>query len=468
MMKVKDLLLPDTSDTIVAPATPPFPSAIAIVRVSGKLSKEILEKLFVSSQNPAENPRKMIRGTLVSTDGEEIDDCLAVFYRSPASYTGEDMVEIFLHGNPQIVERVVAECVRLGARRAEPGEFTLRAFLNGKMTLEQAEAVDSLVRAVTSEGAKLSLKILKGEFGKILSEIRESILEVIAGVEASIDFPEDVDPDYPYERMREEVLGVLDRLRKLAEGWLKSQVLIDGAKCVIVGKPNAGKSTLFNALCGSERAIVTEIPGTTRDFIDAKISLGGIVITLYDTAGIRVTDDPVEKEGIKRALKLVNNAHCVLAVFDASLPPTDDDREVCTKITESISENFVKGIALLNKSDIAVRDEWKKFLEENLPGWDVVQVSAKRRDGIDTVEELLVKSFSFTADDVWVITPRQRECVESMLKHTEEALKFLEMKDYLGVSYSLRAILGEIDNIMGKNTSEDIIDKIFSRFCIGK
>ena len=468
----------DISDTIVAPATAPFPSAIGAVRLSGRKTSDILRKIFSPASkkapHPINSPRKAVYGVLHDEKGEELDDCIAIFYSSPKSYTGEDMAEIFVHGNPVLVEYVVKLCIKMGARHAREGEFTKRAYLNGKITLEKTEAINAIVRASTIEGVKRSVKVLQGEFEKTLNKMKKEIIQVLSEVEASIDFPEDVDEELPHEKILGDIVKLSREIEEIGERWSRTKFLIEGATCSIIGKPNVGKSTLFNAILGESRAIVSPVPGTTRDYIDVKIDIGGVVIRLVDTAGIRKTPDPIEEEGIKKAIEITEKSDIVICVFDSSqVEITEDDISVVDVAVRSGAEKI---IFVVNKSDIGKPKRYIEMIKENmLPSslfqkTVIVSVSAKRKEGIELLKSEIKKFILEGEGDsgLSVISSRQKVVLDGIISDIKRAEEYIMNLEYIGVSYSLRSALQKIDDIFGIGSSEEVINSIFQNFCIGK
>jgi len=462
-------------DTIVAPATPPFPSAIAIIRISGKDTLSILKRL---TNTDFELPGKIKFVRVYGQDGSEIiDEGMAVFFKGPKSYTGEDMAEIYVHGNPLLVDYVVGLCIKYGARFAQEGEFTKRAYLNGKITLEKAEAINSIIRASTLEGIKSSLRVLRGEFEVLLKEIKNEIVDVLSKIEASIDFPEDVDWELPYENLYQGVLEVSKKVKEIAQRWKSTKVLIDGPKCVIVGKPNVGKSSIFNAILGQSRAIVSPVPGTTRDFIDAKIDIGGVIATVIDTAGIRRAPDPIEEEGIRRTKEVLRSADIAICVFDSSSDFQDDDKDALEYTL--VSEAF-KLIFVINKIDIGDLKKWENLLREKISNFvscdredkkdiSIIATSVNYKESIENLRAE-IRSFlnAFRSDELSVISTRQKILLEGVSDDVERAVDFMKNSEYIGASYSLKDALGKIDEVFGVGSSEEVINKIFSNFCIGK
>ncbi len=457
-------------DTIVAPATPLLPSPIGIVRISGEKTQYILENITKSSK-VTQNPSRAILSRIFDEDGRELDEVIVIFYKSPYSYTGEDMAELFLHGNPLLLDRVIELCVKLGARVALPGEFTKRAYLNGKISLEKAEAINSIINSATIEGIKRSVKVLKGGFEEIMKKIKEEIIEITAELTASIDFPEDVDPELPHHKLLEDISSLSERVEKLVGSWTKSKILLEGSTCVIIGKPNAGKSTLFNSLVGESRAITSPIPGTTRDYIDMKINIGGAIITLIDTAGIRESADPIEEEGIKRALELTERSDILVSVFDSSTEFDKDDEKIL-KVSENSKANLK--IIAINKIDIGDAKAWRKILSDRVKmgeNFRVIEISAKFGVFTEVIKEIIREFILSSADqdeNISITSLRQKNLLEEILANIKKSVSFIKNSDYLGATLSLQASLSKIDDILGIGSSEEVINSVFERFCIGK
>ncbi len=459
----------DINDTIVAPATPLLPSPISIVRISGGKTIDIIGKIINSQDKIVENPKKAILTKINDRNGEVIDECIIIFHKAPYSYTGEDMVEIFLHGNPILVEHVIKLCIEYGARYAREGEFTKRAYLNRKISLDQAEAVNAIINASTIEGVKKSVKVLEGEFSAILQKIGESIKDFVSAVEASIDFPEDVDWELPYEKLLEDITALSQEVKNIITRWTRTKLLIEGATCTLVGKPNVGKSTLFNCIIGRSRSIVSPTPGTTRDYIDAKIDIGGAIITIVDTAGIRKkTEDPVEIEGIKRTLELIQKSDVILCMFDSTSEFDDDDDQVIKTVLEHRDNSFI--LPIINKIDAGDEKKWEKILMEKLKGIPVLKVSSLHNKNVKQITESILEFMKKGNDDegLSAITLRQKTILNEILKDLEDALRFMEGAEYIGSVYALRSALSKIDDILGKGSSHEIIENIFKKFCIGK
>jgi len=446
-------------EPIVAIATPYGEGAIGIVRLSGKGVLELVKPYFKTKGEI--KPRYAHYGKLVDEKGEEIDEGILVYYKAPRSYTGEDMVELNLHGNPYILRRAVELFVRAGARLAEPGEFTKRAFLSGKLDLTQAEAVAELISAKTELARRIALKQLKGELSKLVRPLREKLLTLSAYLEADIEFAEEDIPTLS----REEVLALLGEVLSGIEELLKTaktgKALREGIKLAIVGKPNVGKSSLFNALLKEERAIVTEVAGTTRDYIEETLHIKGVPVKLVDTAGIRETEDPVEKIGVERSRKKLEEADLVLFVVDASRPLTGEDFAIYELIKEK------EHLVVANKSDLPLKAELEKFPAEN-----IIKVSALTGEGLEQLSEFILKKAGVRLEESVNIYVSLRH--ETLLKKAQEVLERLRRSYEAGpvspeiAMLDVREASDYLGEILGEVTTEEVLGKIFSTFCIGK
>ena len=451
-----------TTNTIAAIATAPGQAGIAIIRLSGSEAKNILKKTFrPKNRKCAYLPNKMYFGEVF--DGEEfIDQALAVFFQSPRSYTGEDTAEIQCHGGSVVAERILRTVLKNGAEMAEPGEFTKRAFMNGKLDLSQAEAIMDMIGALSEKSAKESAKNLKGSLKESVTNIQRELTDVIAQVEAGIEYPEE---DLE-EVISEEQIGVLApmsmQLARLAESYQNGKMLREGVKTAIAGRPNVGKSSLLNLILGEERAIVTKIEGTTRDILNEYFIYRQIPIMLMDTAGIRETEDEVEKIGVERSMEAIDLADIVLFLIDGSRYLTMEDIEIFTMAFEK------PHIIVLNKSDLSQcvtkEDVMNHFGEEP------ILVSCRTGEG---KEELLEKLYSFAAvndgEDPVLQRQRQYEAVIKAKRSLDAAI--LQMQSGMDLdcaSIDLQAAWQALGEISGSTLTEDIIDRIFEKFCLGK
>ena len=437
-------------ETIVAPATPVGRSALAIVRIDGPRSAEILAVMTRRRLPEA----RIATLTQICKDGEEIDECVAIRYEAPHSFTGNDLVELMLHGNPVLVARTIEAAVRLGARIAEAGEFTERAVLNGKLDLVQAESIADLIAARTPIQAKLSLQQLEGSLSRRASSIRTLLLDVISRLEAALDF---ADEGYEFIH-RDEALAVLDRaigeVRALAETFRRGRATIEGLSAVILGRPNAGKSTLLNRLVGSDRAIVTPIPGTTRDILRETIEIGGLPVTLADTAGLREGGDVVEEIGIERARDAARRADIVLYLIDTSRGMSDEDR----REIEAIS---AERIVVYTKIDLAPAPSGE------------LGVSAISDAGFEALLErldaLVRDRFAAPEGSPMLVNERQRaavaECGEALIAARDALASGVEEQMVL---VDLHRAANALGMLTGAITREDVLSEIFAKFCIGK
>jgi tRNA modification GTPase len=449
-------------DTIVAVATPPGKGAIAILRLSGPDSWKIVQKHLRTRSEIV--PRKAIHGW-IHENGEDVDEVVVIFYKSPKSYTGEDMVEVMCHGGPLVVKKMLDLFLRSGTRMAEPGEFTKRAFLNGKMDLTSAEAVRDLIEAKSETSLKLSLRNLKGGLKDFVESLRRELIEVLAEIRVELDYPDEI------ETNTGEVVTRLERIKeKLTEELKKADagiLLNRGFRMVIVGKPNVGKSTLLNRLLNEDRAIVTDIPGTTRDVISEEIVIRGILFRIVDTAGVRSeTNDLVERLGIERTLQEVEKADIVLFVLDASSPLDEEDRKILERIKNK------RYLVVINKVDVVEKINEEEI--KNKLGTDrhMVKISALKGEGLEKLEESIYREtqeiFERGSDSL-ITNLRQKQLLENVKAHLEDAIRSL--KEGMPVdmaSIDLERALNLLDEVTGRSFREDLLDTIFSNFCVGK
>ncbi len=445
------------NDTIVANATPLIPSAISIVRISGDKALEIGKKIFNLPEDA--KPRKVYFGKIFNLNGEVIDEGLAVYFKKPHSFTGEDILEIYPHGSVAVVKAILEASVKLGARFANPGEFTQRAFLNGKIDLTQAEAIADLINAKTEKAAKIAASILQGKLSKQINILRNIILELISLIEVELNFPEDVE-EIESNLILEKLKGVKQNIDKLLSNYSKGTLIKEGIKLAIVGRPNVGKSSLFNALIGYERAIVSDIEGTTRDFIEENLKIKDIPVILLDTAGLREAKDKIEKIGIDKAKEKLNEADIILFVIDGSKGFTNEDEHIYNQIKDK------PHIIVINKSDLI-----NKPLD-NLKNYDnIVYVSAIKLQGIEDLENKIVQSLGIVEkeDDLFInlrhytLLKQTKEKIEEIEK---EILFLIENKEILMLN--IQEVLNPLDEIIGTISTEDVLSNIFAKFCIGK
>ncbi len=461
---------PKRTDTIAAVATPPGTGGIGIIRISGPRALSILRCLFRSRQGEARTSfqsHRLYYGTLVHRDGRVIDEVLAVYMRAPATYTREDVVELHSHGSWLVLQEVLGEVFHAGARPAEPGEFTKRAFLAGRIDLTQAEAVVDLLAARTTGGMELAVEQMQGRLAAELEPVRQALARILAVVEVAIDFPDD-DVEILESRelgaqLESEVLNRLDRLLLLAD---QGRVVREGVQVVIAGRPNVGKSSLLNALLREERALVTDIPGTTRDTIEELISVHGIPVHLVDTAGIHEQGDLVEGLGIERARGKLAEADLILFLIDARAGVTEEDLELYEEVRET------DHLVLFNKMDL-VTDQELDALAAGFAADRIVSISARTGQNIDTLQEALYRAI--TADMAMSERPacapntRHRAILEktrAACLRLREALMNRAPADLVAVE--IQESLDILGDIVGLTTPDDVLDIIFSEFCIGK
>ena len=463
-------------DTIAAIATPQGEGGIGTIRLSGPGAAEILARVFVAASGRAisagemESHRLVFGHVIDPATGVKLDEVLAVLMRGPHSYTREDVVEIDCHGGTVPLQSVLALCLRQGARIAQPGEFTLRAFLNGRLDLAQAEAVLDVVQARTGEGLRLAVEQLGGGISARVKGIRAKLLHALAHLEANIDFPED---DVPPADVTPELNDALTDLDSLITSASTGIVMRQGVRTALVGRPNVGKSSLLNALLRTERAIVTPIPGTTRDTLEEVANVRGVPLVLTDTAGLRHdgdTHDPIERIGMDRTRQALSTADLALLVFDASQPISDEDMGVIAQAKEIAP---AMRVAVLNKSDLpAVLDLVE--LRDLLDGVDVVAASAAVLGGTDALEEKLASlvlsgKATRAGDEAMVTSVRHRDALERARQHVQEALASAGTGAPAAfVAVDLHSALNALGEITGETVGEDLLDEIFSNFCIGK
>lgn len=448
-------------DTIVAPSTPMGQGALLMVRLSGQDSLNIALKFF--KPRGKVTPRRAVYGKIFDYEEELFfDEGIMVYYKSPSSYTGEDMVEITTHGNPIIIWRIVELSVKAGARQAEPGEFTYRAFLNGKMDLPRAEAVEELVEAQSYRGVALSFSQLEGGLSRRIADLRDELLNLAVLMETEIEFPEE-EIYLEKKELTTSLKKAKEKINLLISQFERGKQVLEGIKLVLVGKPNVGKSSLFNALLEEERAIVTEIPGTTRDFLRERIIIKGIPFLITDTAGMNPKPrDEIEKEGMRRAQKLIEEADGILFLIDMSMPLDESDMELA-RLTRGKKRLFV-----LNKRDLK-----PAVSESEIPSLGkgtTVKISAKKRENLEALKKKMWETFSSSSPMEGVyVNSRQKAFLEGALSHLEKAESLLHQ----GVSEEIiaeeiRETIRQLEEILGKISSEEVLRNIFSRFCIGK
>jgi len=451
-------------DTIVALATPVGRSGIGVVRLSGPGSLAIAGVLTDRNESVFIPRRSVLAKVIDPVSGETLDEAVITYFKSPRSFTGEDVIELACHGSPVILRQVIDLCLKSGARMADPGEFSLRALANGRMNLSQAEAIRDLIDSQTVAAARQSVRQLEGELSNSLQPLKDDLLDVIVVLESSLEFVEDDLPEKQTEQIRTRLAGIARRAREFAATFRAGRLLREGLKVALVGRPNVGKSSLFNALLGHERAIVTEIPGTTRDQLHEKLVIGNIPISLIDTAGLRETDDTVESIGVERSRLTMADADLVILLLDATVGFTAEDEEIWKSIEP------LNHLIVVNKIDLGISNEVETKIAVHKS--DVVMVSAKTGENLDGLEHAIVDPFH--ADDVepgsfLISDARHFDLLERTADEIESSIILLDQKMseeivLVGLHNAIR-FLGEIT---GETTTEDMLTRIFSTFCIGK
>lgn len=438
-------------ETIAAISTAIGEGAIALVRLSGETAIAIADQIFVGAQKPSEFVSHVQHlGTIRTLDGELVDEVMLSVHRSPASYTGEDLVEIGCHGGMLVTSRVLDGCLRAGARAARPGEFTERAYLNGKIDLTQAEAVIDLIRANTDLALRAATDQLQGRLGEQFEQIRDELVAALAHVDASIDFPEEGISPEQGEQLLARVERIANDISALLATARRGRIIREGVRAVIFGPTNAGKSSLLNRLLGYERAIVSEIHGTTRDTIEEVVNLGGVALRLRDTAGIRQTADRLEHEGVKRAHQAVESADIRILLMDASAPRGAD---------LAMAEG---ALLVLNKSDLAEHDDWR--------GTEALRISCVTGAGFEALKQAIVSQIGLQQSESAVaVNTRHADCLRRAADALSGALANLRADITAEiVAIDLREALRAIEEVIGATDDEAVRDAIFAQFCIGK
>ncbi|MCL2389479.1 MAG: tRNA uridine-5-carboxymethylaminomethyl(34) synthesis GTPase MnmE [Elusimicrobia bacterium] len=456
------------ADTIAALATPLGTSAVGIVRISGSKTFNIISKIFTPKNPDAKTENgKFFYGYIKNTEGV-IDDVIVSFMRAPKSYTGEDSAEISAHGNPVILNAILKLIISLGARIACPGEFTYRAFLNNKLSLTQAEAVSALIESKTLKAARANRNTLDGKLNESVNEIKQLLLRLIANIEAGLDF--EVESEAP--EMISMAQETASRLCLLESRYQTSNILRDGLNIAITGRPNAGKSSLFNALLGRERAIVTPIAGTTTDTINEHLQIGGVLINFTDTAGINENpSNAIEALGIEKAQCAAHKADLALFIIDSGAPLTQND----INVTKLLNKSGIVTIAVLNKSDlpqiVTETDLTTLFYKNDIKPFAVIKASAKSGEGLGEIKgiiEKFLKSFDISGENLIMINTRHHSLIVKAQTALETATRHINAQDNELACLDLNIALSNINEILGITESDNILETVFANFCVGK
>lgn len=461
-------------ETIASIATALSSSGIGIIRISGNEAVEIADRIFVKPDGKklSEMPSHTVHyGHIVDESKAIIDEVIVILMKAPHSFTREDVVEIDCHGGIYLLKKVLDLCIKAGARLAEPGEFTKRAFLNGRIDLSEAEAVMDLISSSNEAARRNSIGQLNGRLHDKIVNLREKLIYEIAYIESAIDDPEHYDTSDFHNRLTEVVESCEEELRKLLDSFENGKYLVSGINCTIVGKPNVGKSSFMNLLLGEDRAIVTSVAGTTRDTLEETISLEGITLHLVDTAGIHETEDEVEKIGVTRAKQSIDKAELVFFVLDSSDKITEEDRELTTLLLRK------KVIVLLNKSDLNTGSITEKDVEELFAGkienLHILSFSAKTSQGLEELTKVIKEMFyhgELNADEELYLTSVRHKALvktaDQALLHVKESLKMDMPEDFYSID--LMQCYSSLGEIIGEEVDDDLVDEIFSKFCMGK
>lgn len=455
------------SDTIAATATAPGEAGIGVIRISGPEAAEIMNKVFVpASGKPVEN-RHMTYGSIRDgNSGQELDEALCVLMRGPESYTGEDIVEVHCHGGMMPLRQTLELILSRGCRLAEPGEFTKRAFLNGKMDLMQAEAVADLISAKAHTSYRAAEDQLAGKLSKPVRALRDDLTDILVDLTVNIDYPDEDIEELTYNKLADGLEAAIGKTKKLLDGADTGRIIREGLRVAIVGKPNVGKSSMLNRLLRENRAIVTDIPGTTRDTIEEHADIRGIPMNFIDTAGIRKTNDSIEKIGIDRSNAAIERADAVILIIDGSTPLTDDDRK--------LMRNYKPGktILVINKTDLPMLTD-KNELAALLPDAEIIKTSMKEEDGLvpveDALEKLVYMGKNIEPGSMIVTNARHKSLLEACLSSLNSALRATgDRIPHELVEIDVNAAYMSLGKILGDEAENDIINQVFARFCLGK
>ena len=459
------------TDTIAAIATAVSDSGIGIIRISGEDAIEVADRIYRSKNGKKkliEVPSHTMHYGFIYDKEELIDEVMVAVMKAPNTYTKEDTVEIDCHGGILVVNRILEATLKNGCRLAEPGEFTKRAFLNGRIDLSKAEAVMDVIHAKNEFALKASVKQLKGDVSEQIRALREELIYEIAFIESALDDPEHISLDGYHDRLEEKSEQISQRLKKLIDSADNGKMLKDGINTVIVGKPNAGKSSLLNAIIGEEKAIVTNVAGTTRDILEESVKLHGIGLNIIDTAGIRDTEDIVEKIGVEKARKYASQADLIIYVVDSSRPLDENDEEIISIIQDK------KVIVLMNKTDLTTvveeEDIKNRFMDKDVA---VIRISAKENIGIDVFEDTIKQMFFHGKiainDEIYITNQRHKEALSDAYESMKMVLQSLAddmPEDFYSID--LMSAYASLGRIIGEEVEDDLVNEIFSKFCMGK
>ena len=452
--------------TLAAISTAPGTGGIGIIRMSGEDSFKILNKFFIPKNKKNEKIKgyTIKYGTIINNEKQVVDEVLVSFFKSPKSYTSENMCEINSHGGLVIMNQILEICLKNGAQLAEPGEFTKRAFLNGRIDLTQAEAVIDIINAKTDKEAKVSIEQLEGNLSKKITEIRTDILDILSDIEANIDYPEYDIEETSTKKVSEFLDKIYSKLNKLEKSFDNGKILREGVLAAIIGRPNAGKSSLLNLILNEERAIVTDIEGTTRDTIEEFISVDGIPLKIIDTAGIRNTDDAVEKIGVEKAIEIAKKSDVVIAIFDINRKLNEEDEKIINLLKEK------NAIIILNKIDLENRINIEKIEKLNKP---IIKMSAKNGQGLEELYSEISKLFKLkeiaSSGEIIVSNNRHKYLIKKAIKNVEICMESVENNIPVDmISGYIKQVFEDLGEITGDTATEDILNTIFSKFCLGK
>lgn len=449
------------TDTIVALSTPIGRSGIGVIRLSGPASLDIA-RILINDKDFSPEPNKVFLKSLQDLETKDVlDQSLITYFKAPHSFTGEDIIELSCHGSPVILQTLIKNILSLDARLADPGEFTLRALSNKRMNLSQAEAVRDLIDAQTEAAAKQAARQLRGELSSYLQPVKDSLLEIIVQLESRLEFVEDDLPELAAEQMSQQLLELSGRVNSLASTFQSGRLLRDGLKVALVGRPNVGKSSLFNSLLASDRAIVTDIPGTTRDSLSELINIKGVPVLLIDTAGVRVSSDIIESIGVERTRRAIDEADLIVVVLDGSQELTSDDLDILSEVAD------LKHIFVINKCDLKFNNE--VLIEKQT---QKVTVSAKTGEGLEHLRSAILEPFSeieVTNSGLMITGVRHFDLLKRTLFELESSCDLLHQRASEELTLvGLHNALMFLGQITGETTPDEVLGIIFSTFCIGK